>query len=344
MKRSFLGLILICMVVLSCKKQGPDNNNKSEPGKGQYAVTFSVGFSQQTSDFKINSLKTNNNINSLATTALAGQVDVLYLAVYNEDGSQLHVIKQLSTDDGFGTFVDNLNGGTYTIVVAAGKTGLALTKDFVYRGGSGGFGFVDNNSLNTDILMYDINTSGSFPYPGFFNKDAFYKKIALTVPRTGTQSVSLDRITSQVQVVVEDAIPANAKTIGLEISTLADKFYIGNATTAKISQGSKWRTNSSLVPADIGKTNHTFSTVPFLALPLSDQTIVCSTETVPAGSENLGILGDISSSIVPNVTCLPNKKTVLTGNLFGGNGKPVTNGFHLMADTSWNATPIKKPF
>ncbi|QEM11983.1 FimB/Mfa2 family fimbrial subunit [Mucilaginibacter rubeus] len=332
MKRSLLGLALTCMVILSCKKQSSDNSNP-KPDKEQHVITFNVGFSQQTSDFKVNSLKTN----STATNALTDQVDVMYLAIYNPDGTFVHLLKKLSTDSGFGSFTDTLNYGNYTAVVAAGKTGLVLSTDYTWFGGETGGQYAYLHKLSTDILLYKSNDTPT-GYITNFNKDAFYKKLALTIPQTGSINVSLDRITSQVQVVIEDAIPANAKTLALEISSIGEKYYIGSGTPKTITLNT-YETYSFLTPTDIGKINYSFNTGVFLAMPSSTQSIYCS-----SGTTINNLSPDIASLTIPNVSCLPNKKTVLTGNLFGGAGKPAGNGFHLVADTSWNSTTINRSF
>ncbi|QEM11982.1 hypothetical protein [Mucilaginibacter rubeus] len=339
MKRYLLGLALICMVVLSCKKQSSDTNTPSKPTKEQHVVTFNVGFSQQTGDLETNSLKTNS---TTATTALADVADVMYLAIYNTNGSLLHILKKVSTDNGFGSFIDTLNYGNYTAIFAAGKTGLSLTPEYHWVGKETGGFFVEHN-LSTDVLIYGSET-GPVIGPTLFNKDAFYKKVALTIPQTAALTINLDRITSQEQVVVEDAIPAKAKALELKISYVASMFYVNSGAPQTTFRNTIY-TYSFLTPTDIGKTNYSFNTGIFLAIPLSTQTIVCSSDvTINNSGVDNGLNPDIASITAPNITCLPNKKTVLTGNLFGGAGKPVGNGFHLVTDTSWNSTIVSKPF
>ncbi|MFC0517506.1 FimB/Mfa2 family fimbrial subunit [Mucilaginibacter angelicae] len=332
MKKLFLGLALICMAVLSCKKEQTSTNGQT-PHDGKYKVTFNVGFSQQTANFQTGALKVNRIGTEVVVLPLSSVVDVICFAVYNSDGNRLHLINQSSSDPNFGVFTDNLNSGTYTVVVAAGKDGLTLSNDIVYQGREI-YNYVDNSNLSTDILTYGVLASKQ---PKVFDKDAFYKKITITVPGTTSQSVSLDRITSQVQVVVEDALPANAKTLELHIDKTADKFYVGSATPANMNAFLHF--NSILPTAAIGTLNYTFATTAFLAMPSSTQTIGCSS-SLPVNSNDI-LTADIAQSVVPNVSCLPNKKTILTGNLFGGNGKPTTNGFHLFIDTSWNTSPVK---
>jgi hypothetical protein len=329
MKKIFWGIMSICMVILSCKKEHANTNTTGQtPDKGQYRVSFNVGFSQQTADFETNGLKVNSATHGLATTALSDQVDIIRMAVYNSSGVRMHIIKQKSTDSGFGTLTDYLSAGTYTMVVVAGKTGLEITNGIVLEGRSGvDYIFISDSTLNTDILRYN----GDYPAkPGSFDKDAFFKKITFTVPGTASQTISLDRITSRAKVIVEDAIPANASVINIAASS-AKMFFIGSATPAMIDAFSF---SATLTPKDIGTTNYNFTTSAFLAFPTLGAGITCSNS---AGET-------IAASGASKASFLPNKTTVLTGNLFGGSGNPATNGFHFVADTSWSTPPINKPF
>jgi hypothetical protein len=317
MKRNFFALMLICLIMWSCKKESSKDTTDTG-GKSSHKITFMVGFSKQTTDFKTNGLTVNSTNRPLNTQALANQVDVIYFAIYNNKGNKVKVTKQVSTDAGFGTFTEGLTIGNYTIVVAAGKTGLALSNDIA----------VDSSSLNTDILTYNPSNQG-IP----FNKDAFYKKVPLTIPGDASQTINLDRITSGMQVVIKDAIPSNAKTLSITVTKIANKFYIGSGTAARTIGGLELR--STFTPTDIGALNYTVSSQPFLALPKSDVTLYCSSGQAYSG---------ISRAVVADVMYMPNKRTVLTGNLFGGAGNPVGNGFQLVADTSWNGTHSNNPF
>jgi hypothetical protein len=341
MKKIFWAMMLTCMVILSCKKEHANTSTTAQtPDNGKYKVSFNVGFSQQTANFETKGLKVNNTTNKLATAALSDQVDVIYLAVYSSTGGRVQIIKQLSTNSGFGTLTGNFNSGTYTVVVAAGKTGLKLTNGILNAGRSGGFVYMSDSTLNTDIMYYTdnvppVNGNVSITY---FQKDAFYKKITLTVPGTTSQSVSLDRITSQVKVVVEDAIPAIAKYIKLSVDTAGLYYNVGSGKSIVAGPESGrvpgYYLTVALNPGDIGTTNYNFTGPIFLAIPKSPATITCN-----ASSTTI-----IATSSIPNVSFLPNKTTVLTGNLFGGAGIPATNGFHFVADTSWITQPINKPF
>ncbi|MGF7039506.1 FimB/Mfa2 family fimbrial subunit [Mucilaginibacter lappiensis] len=336
MKKNFFALMLVCLIMWSCKKESSKDTTDTG-GKNSHKVTFTVGFSKQTTDFQTNGLKVNSANRPLTTQALADQVEVILFAIYNNKGDKVKVIQQSSTDAAFGTFAEELPDGSYTVIVAAGKTGLALSNDL----GEDGSYYVAKSSLTTDILTY--GTSPERIYPTIFDKEAFYKKVPLTIPGNAPQTVYLNRITTEIQVIVKDAIPPNAKFFGLAIEQVAYKFYVSCGCSASITDSRLLGLYRSLdiSPTDIGTLNYTFSQ-PFLALPKSNVTLYCSSEDLGSNSDSWS--GDISTVLIPNVTCLPNQRTILTGNLFGGGGNPVNNGFHAVADTSWNGTPITKPF
>src|SRR5437879_3421029 len=130
MKRIIVGLIAVFTVFTSCKK---DHSKDGNPDTAIHKIAYNVGFSQQTANFQINSSKplviSGTNTQALVPASLSDNVDVIYYAVYDSQGNNVHIIKQTSDQAGFGAYTDNLHSGTYTLVVAAGKTGLLLGPD-----------------------------------------------------------------------------------------------------------------------------------------------------------------------------------------------------------------------
>ncbi|MDB5137934.1 MAG: hypothetical protein JWP37_4537 [Mucilaginibacter sp.] len=337
MKKILLGLISVCTIIFSCKKE-----HKVQPGEGQqvtHKVGFQISFSQQTAQFQTNSLKEVNSVknNALATSSLIDSVDVIYYAVYDSVGNNIHIIKQNSSDAGFGSYNDNLHAGKYTIVVAAGKTGMILGPTTYGMGVS---------KLSTDIITYGYSynsNTGVHTYNPFI-EDAFYKKVTLTVTNTDSNnSITLDRITAQVVVKISDQIPAGVKYIGLIVNAGAtDLFLVG--TGAPVAGGGAPPVIDTLKPADIGTKNHQVS---ILFLPLSS---TVSVQIYAKNSpDNLNIPGPyvvntVAQKNISGVTAQANTQTILTGYLFGGNGISNPGGFNSTIDTAWNITPITKTF
>jgi hypothetical protein len=313
------------MILLSCKK---DHSKAIVPTLSLHKITFNVGFSQTTANFASNSLRTNSLSTNSVDTALTNHVNTIYYAVYDSLGNNVHTIKQLSTDNNFGSYTDNLHSGKYTIVIGAGGTGLFLGEDVQNTS-------ITSSKLNTDILWYGLDNSSDA-----FIKDAFYKKIAITVTNSdASQSVTLDRITSKLTINIEDALPANAGYIEATFITApAFKFYVGSAIP--FDNAINISVLDTIASSAIGTTNNKLSAI--LLFPTSP----ISVDLACRSSGNLQPLAEpiIAEKVIPNVTCPPNTQAILTGKLFGGTGTTSTGGFKITIDTSWNSTPITKSF
>jgi len=332
MKRIIVGLITVCIIFISCKK---DHSKDGNPDTAIHKIAYKVGFSQQIANFQINNSKplvtSATNTPAIVAVPLSDNVDVIYYAVYDSQGNNVHIIKQTSSQAGFGAYTDNLHTGTYTLVIAAGKNGLLLGPDSLATTGS---------KLSKDVISYGgyITRIGDVIY-NLFNKDAFYKKITLTVSKTdASEVINLDRITSKLTVNINDAIPVGANYYLVEnlSSYPAVKFYVGNGTTPPYSS---FALNSgyivdTLKNTDIGTTNFRINTILLYTSPI----------TVNLSCTHLNADNIIDQKIIQNVICERNAQTILSGNLFGGAGTHSTGGFTATIDTSWNSTPITKTF
>ncbi|SHM17693.1 hypothetical protein [Mucilaginibacter sp. OK098] len=331
MKKFLFGLILVCIMLVSCKK---DHSKDHGTSTTTHKVAFNVGFSKSTGAFETSNLKTNGLKENAADTALTNHADVLYFAVYDSNGGNITTVKQLSTDPGFGSYTDNLASGTYFLVVAAGGNNLIVSGDKAK--------YVDvPRKLSTDVLAYgfdeDINNGYLSWHP--FTDDTFYKKITLNVTNTDiNQSISLDRITSKLVVNIEDALPANAKTMYV-LTNPSDKFYIGSGT-GSISEGNN-EIISPVSAAQIGTTNFKLAQLFLTSAPFSVN-VYCSSLPPPPPYTNIPNI--IANKNISNVTGQPNKVTLLSGSLFGGTTTHSTGGFTVSVDTTWNAIPITKSF
>ena len=319
------------MILASCKKE---HAKDTTPVQSLHKVAFKVGFSQQTSAYLTNSLNSHNlsltrlNTNAVDTSLTDNHVSTICYAVYDSLGNNVHNITQLSTDANFGILTDNLRAGNYTVILAAGQTGLSIGLDPANT-------TTTTSKISTDIVSYGDEYPIDLP-----GKDIFYKKLSLTVTNTdASQSVNLDRITSRLTVDIEDAIPANAKYIVLTfIGAPAFKYYVGTST-AGAGNTTTFSVIDTITVAKIGTTNNKLTTILLSPPSAFSVNLMCGTGIgSPPG------ITVIAQKTIPNVTCQPNTQTILTGNLFGGAGAPVTGGFSLTIDTSWNSTPITKSF
>ncbi|MEO6976914.1 MAG: hypothetical protein ABI113_01005, partial [Mucilaginibacter sp.] len=260
MKKFLFGLMSVCTMLLSCKK----DHSKAD-SNATHKVVFNVGFSQSTAAFKTNNLNLNTLKSNSVDTALTNHIGVLYFAVYNSSGNSVHIIKQLSTDASFGSFSDNLPNGTYTLVVAGGGGSLV----FVSRTGD------QPGNLDTDVLSYGFEFLDE-PTWALFNSDTFYKKTTFTVTSAdASKNISLDRITSKLVVNIEDALPSNAKTMFLQ----AFPPVSFDISTGAPSPDPEMYHDHSVVPllslvkpitaGEIGTTNYKMSTIVLTSRPFS---------------------------------------------------------------------------
>lgn len=313
MKKFLSGIILISVLLASCKKDAVINHNggSNTQDTAKRKVTFVIGFSQQAAGFKSNG--TQKVVNGLTTNAADAsfdsnpQITTLLYTVYDAGGNEIHQIKQVKgVDADFGSYTDNLNPGTYTVAVAAGKTGI-----FVNSGSQ-------PQKLSTDVLRS----------PGDIG-DLLFKKITLMVTNNNsTQDVALDRISGGLQIVIKDALPANAGSLTLDYISGYKVFNVGSETKTSIQPTLQAGVN---IPVSArGSTNYTFITY---FMPISQSfNVVLSCNT--GSSTSRGTV--IATKTIP-VTVETNRMTILSGNLFGGGGG---GGITTSINTSWTTSTM----
>jgi hypothetical protein len=303
-KAILLIISIISVLTVSCKKE---HNIKTQTGPKTYTVRFRVeGFSQNSGPFKTNSIHTN----SVTADSLKKSIDVLYYLVY-KNTSRYRKITQYSTDPNFGTITDSFDAGNvnmpnkYKVVVVAGKTnfvdsykGIEALSDFDQ------FQYIDNGVVK------------------FFN-DAFYKSVEFTTPDS-TYNLSLDRAVAQLQVKINDAIPANAKNI---ILTFND--YQSIYATKGLPRFDDVQQRTVTVSATPGAINTVLSAILLNTLSPFDVEIKC----VDAADNVIAV------NTVTGVTCKMNEVTILTGNLFGQPG----SNFYVTYNPAWG-TPVYREF
>ncbi len=322
MKKILFGLLSVCMIIVSCKKE---NSKATKPNQVSYKVGFNVRFSQRTAKFQYNSATSAGLRRTTIDTTLKSQVDVIYYAIYDSVGNNVYRARQLSADNGFGSATYNLSPGKYTVAIGAGKTGFVL----------GPPPYNNTSNVNTDVIRY-MDTPISTYDPFVF--DTFFKRFTLNVSNgNSTQTVSLDRIVSEITVDIKDALPPNAKSVGMIVKTgFYDRFFVGNSTTGPASGLYPLYFTNPILKADSGKTGYKISGL-ILAGSQVSINLYCNDATQLA----------IAQKNISNVTTQPNTQTILTGNLFGGSGTTNsgnTSGFHVTIDTTWNPNPIVGSF
>ncbi|SHM17727.1 FimB/Mfa2 family fimbrial subunit [Mucilaginibacter sp. OK098] len=302
MKKAILYVAAAAMFLFSCKKDHSGSTDK--PAQKLYQVNLNLsGFTETIS----NSIKSKPQVNGLRTDAVTNYLKVLYYFVFDPNGQVLHSLVQDSTNANFGNISDNLPSGTYTVVIAAGLTGLG-----VYAPSANGNSITLNNGY-----MYYLG-----PW-----KDVFFNKFQLTVSGANVnQSVTGTRIAGQLEVNIEDAIPATASKL---VISIADQGTEYSFLTEKLLYADTLVVSAKIPNTVIGTTNYKINNIILNTYAPFTVKIIC----YDAASKALG------TAIVANVTCEKNTKTILSGKLFGS-----IDTFNVTLNSTWDPTPIIIPF
>lgn len=336
MKKAILLLFVAVAFCSSCKKdqkKGPAVTGKT------YKVNFDVsGFTQELVGNSANKLHT-NGLKANDTPPLSLAISNIYYYVFDSNGHMLHHLTQPSSATNFGNIADQLPAGSYTIVLAAGQDNLIVTDAHAYTGQS--------SSVTTSSLLRDIYLGGYYHYDPVTTtetdlpwQDTFFKKIALTVTDSNiNQSVTMDRIVSQVTVDVTDAIPANAHSITVTARTYKYFFLSSGDITAnplpynfsasQVGPVDNLKTTFIIPDVAKGTTNYKVS---LLTLNNTDPSSVL----INCYDASNNVLGSVK---VDNVTMHPNTQTILSGNLFGA-----SNNFGVTLNGKWDPSTINVPF
>jgi len=306
MKKAILYFAMATLFLFSCKKDHSGSNDK--PAQKLYQVNFNLsGFTETISNSTNNKLK----VNSLKTSAITDYLKVLYYFVFDTGGKLVHSLTQDSTAANFGAISDNLPLGTYTVVIATGQKGLSVEND----------AYGSTITKISDTYLY-YGPSVTSPW-----KDTFFNKFQLTVSGTNVnQSVSGSRLVGQLEVNIEDAIPATASKMEITVTSESHQYYI---STELAHSFDPYVITTPIPNAIKGTTNYKLDNILLNTYTPFTVKIVC----YDASSKALG------TALVTNVTCEKNKKTILSGELFGS-----SNTFNITLNSAWDPTPIVVPF
>jgi hypothetical protein len=306
MKAKALLLIpaLAGLAFFSCKKEGKAPTTNGSPKL--YKVTF-----RASSDFSttINSAG-KKQVNSLAvnadTVGIGSYTTVFHIRIVDSRNVSVRQILQNSNiESNYGSIVDSLPAGTYTVIMAAGQNGLQM----VTGGGQ-------------TVLSYQ----GQTLLNGIWG-DTFEKTFQLTVTNGPVnQNVVLNRIVAKLEADFTDAIPANASRVTMNINQDYFNYNVNGGQLA----APDTVTYSFPVPASaIGTKTFSISHV------VLNTTTPFSVILTAYDSSNKVI----ATHLVTNVTCHDNQRTILTGNFSNQSGN--TNpGFSITLDPNWGTPTV----
>ncbi len=293
------------LIFFSCKKE-----RSAAPGSPKlYKVTFraSSSFSQT-----VNSTGGKQQVNALAvssdTVAISGYSSVFRANIVNSSNVTIRQYLQNSNkDSNFGTIVDSLPAGTYTVIMAAGQGGMYMTP----RGAQ-------------QIVYYQPQPPAA-PF-GVWN-DTFVKTFQITVTNGPVnQQVVLARVNAKLEVDFKDVIPANASRVTMNLNQ--DDFQYQAQAATPVTPDTI--TYSFPVPASAIGTN-TFS-ISHLGL----NTATPFTVILTAYNSSNAV---IATHTVTNVTFHANQRTILTGN-FSNQATASNPGFSITVDPNWGTPSV----
>jgi hypothetical protein len=231
-------------------------------------------------------------------TNLNGYIDELAYVVIDSNFAVVKTIRQDSTMANLGTITDSLAAGKYFIYVVAGKKGLQLTSP-------------------TDAYDYGANAWQDTFWGGITN--------LIVGDQNLSKTVILTRAVGKLELQVTDNIPANADSLFITVSA--------DAVQKNIMDSTFFNTRSITFPIAIpaaakGKANFTIDRI----IGSIDQNFNLS---ITCKDSNGTVIGSGSAS---GVKCYANKRTVLTGTLFGNTATANSQSFNVKIDTAWGGS------
>jgi hypothetical protein len=311
--------ILLCSICaflfFSCKKEQKASGNDQK-----YPVSFKItGFSES-------QIPIGGKAGKIKTTALAPQaidsipVQQLVYMLFGVNGTgPITVRKFTKGDPDFGIISDNVPAGDYIATFIGGSARLKIASFSDPRAG--------------EYLPYFFTYSTNvYPPSGDTNTwdDTFYKRVPITVTSSGiNQGVTVDRITSKLDFVIKDPIPAGITKI---VVAFNDTIAVDVKSKVAIKGYNPFinRTEQAISTADAGKTNYTIS-----IFNLHNVTPFDVTVSYYGANPN----GPLDTKVIKNVICKTNTKTTLSGYLF----TPSNNEFTTTIDQAWD-TPVTVNF
>lgn len=247
-------------------------------------VTQSVTFNVSTFS------QSTEQMHAPAATILDDEGGTALTDLYVFEGTT-QLIHQTNDADDFGTVTLNLSHGNHTL-------SFVMTRSIGTNFASGLLTF--SSVRSTFGTIASVNVTGS----------------------TGSQDITLDRISGQMIVTIEDAFPANAD----EIEFVIDPRYAQlDITTLKAVNGSPFTQRLSCTyKVGLSDVQYTFT---HICPSLIGETTADVTINVYDNSNN-----QIAGVNIKDVRMAANTKTILTGKLF------VTPVSTIKPNTSWNAS------
>lgn len=357
MKIIILQLMLVALLLASCKKDHQSALKANLSNAKKYPVSFTLSqFAQTTGSIYMQrslmalAQKRNVAASAVDTSAFAQAIFEYFYLVYDLSGKEvkryirnavnpgfLTVYNVGSQDPGHNSYsrvdndpynviTDSLTAGTYTVVIT-GNTYSAYEELEI--------NLWDVNNSRDDPLYLPLSTATVYTGQGLdptpVSMDIFFGKCTLTVKGpTQVDAITLNRIVGEVEVDLKDAvIPSTVSYILLGRSGEMIGYSIANETpntstyyNPDVPENSLDDRESFLTAADYTKGAYIMQR--FVLNTVSPIDII-----IVAYDKNNNI---IASKTVPQVQIQKNRRTILSGKLFDSS---VTAQFTITANAAW---------
>jgi len=307
MKKNLIYLTILSIVLLSCKKE---NHTKTTNAQGNlHQVVFNINnFTQQNTPIN-GSVKT--KINDVVPPEQSDIVKLLY-KLYDSSNTLKKTVTINKGEPAFGTIQDSLASGNYTAVFV----GITYMDEYKDKFKDAGATFSYSDIYGNDELFHET----------------FYKKINFVVgDNPSVQDVVLERLTSEVQVIIQDAIPTKITDIDVQIVNLNNAYsYFDDISSGTIDYDHA----TSIPSSKIGTTN--FSPGPEGPLLNTNSPV-----TIYVSARYYSTI--IARRTISNIILQRNTRTILTGNLFS-NSSGDASGFTVTYNSAYNPNDINQGF
>ncbi len=323
-KFTLLIALLGSLCLFSCKKEhnAAPGTTTTTSGSGKlYPVSFNVSADFTQSITTIHSLAAKGTGRVLATSqdSLKQNIQVLSYYLFDVNGKLLHKITQNAGDANFGSILDTVATGTYTAVLFGSADAPSLYYDGYNGGGTSTYASLLSNQGPNVVTYFQNFGIGVTDWT-----HAYAKQYNLVVGTTNQQQkLVLEPLGAQLEVDILDSIPASVNQINLKYSY--NEIYKFSPSSSVVNLNTPGY-NSNYVIGTTGSRSpgYKFSYPNLMANPGHPDTTTISLiayKKVPLGSG----INATYETIIPKVTLMTGKKTVLSGYLFQTNNKG--NGF-----------------
>ncbi|KAA2238875.1 FimB/Mfa2 family fimbrial subunit [Chitinophaga agrisoli] len=304
MRKLSLAVCALSVSLFACKKDVAPGTPAAPGDDKKVALTIRTNdFLQQVEAIPGANNKTAGTAGTAGDTALATKVSFINYLLFDGAGNLLHMrSQQADWDQDFGTITDSAAPGNYTIVMTASQKpvdegAVSQLSTFIFYVQLAGMGFIDATP------------------------DIFYKKENITITNSSDPvdvNLAMDRLVGNLQVNILDMPqPADGDTTAsIQISSETPQFMASSGIA-------NWGT-SGIVKANVKRVGlNAFSAYVLNTVSAFDVTIHYVDHT-----------GQPQTKVISNVQCYKNRRTILSGYLFGG--APANSGIKVTLLDSWS--------